>query len=95
MAEIKEARGVRGPRKKLKHMLVMKGKGGGHIVEHHYEQAAGEYHEHESKPFGEGQGEEMLAHVGKHMGVKSEQGEQQEEAKSVEPGEPEPERSGE
>lgn len=74
MAEIMQAKGGRGERRKLKRVIVEKAKGGGHIVEHHYEQSSGPmYHEPEKVAFSAGQGKEMLAHVGSKMGVKSEE----------------------
>jgi hypothetical protein len=56
------------PAKVLAHLRVSEAENGGHVVEHHFTSYE---HEPESHVFGKGQGAEMLAHVGKHMGVES------------------------
>jgi hypothetical protein len=49
------------------------GSKGGHVVIHHFDnQGPGEYHDSEKHGFPEGQGQEMMAHIGEHMDVPSE-----------------------
>ena len=56
--------------KQLDHIRISKGANGGHVVEHHYASSAGgAYQEPEKFPFGDDDGDEMMAHVSKHMGV--------------------------
>lgn len=76
---------AKGPGKKAKKVLdhvrvyhgMHNGKPHGHVVEHHFRTEGGDgmamgYHEPEKVPFGPGQGDEMMAHVGKTMGAESE-----------------------
>jgi hypothetical protein len=50
-------------KKKLDHLRIEHGENGGHIVEHHFEQMGGPYHEPEKHVFGKGEHHKMLAHV--------------------------------
>jgi hypothetical protein len=52
--------------KVLGHLLIRKAEGGGHIVEHHFTSME---HEPESHVFAAGEGKQMMAHVGEHMGA--------------------------
>jgi hypothetical protein len=55
------------PAKVLDHMRVKEAENGGHTIEHRFTSFE---HEPETHVFGEGQGEEMMMHVAKHMNVK-------------------------
>jgi hypothetical protein len=55
--------------KKLDHLRITKGAEGGHVVEHHFAEDGMVYHKPVSHVFGDGEGQEMLHHVAKHMGV--------------------------
>jgi hypothetical protein len=56
---------------KLSHLEVRHAENGGHIVRHHFEHGPlFDYHEPTEHVFGKRDGEKMLAHVGKHMGVR-------------------------
>lgn len=68
------ARG-KGAAPKLSHLEVHHAENGGHIVEHHFEHGMGAYKEPEQHVFADGEGKKMLAHIGKHMGVKGAIGE--------------------
>lgn len=57
---------------KLDHLQVHEAENGGHLVEHHFQHDGGQYHEPEQHVFAKGEGHKMLAHVAKHMGIKSE-----------------------
>ena len=57
------------PKKELEHIRVSMAENGGHVAEHHYTSFE---HPPEQHVFGEGQGKELLEHIGKHMGVKAE-----------------------
>lgn len=60
------------------------GKPEGYVVEHHYRMEGGEGYnptpEPEKVPFGKDQGEEMLAHIAKHMNVDSAENKENEDA---------------
>lgn len=56
-------------RKKLDHIRVKKAKGGGHMVEHHFASQRNSYSEPEPHVFGKDEGDKLLAHVGKVMGI--------------------------
>jgi hypothetical protein len=61
---------------KIAHMHIEPAQGGGHVVEHHFKPkmkgGSGAFMEH-SEPakhvFGKGEGEQMLAHLKKHLGI--------------------------
>ena len=73
-----------GGKRKLSHLEVRKAKNGGHIVRHHF---ANFEHEPEEHTFGADEGEAMIAHVSKHMGVKAEAKEEAAEPEEEEEGE--------
>jgi hypothetical protein len=71
--------------RKLDHLRIHKGEGGGHVVEHHFQEDGLMYHKPASHVFGADEGPEMLQHVAKHMGVTNP--EQEEEGKNEAEGE--------
>ena len=71
-----------GGKRKLSHLELRKAKNGGHIVRHHFANF-----EHEPEEHAFANGEEMIAHVSKHMGVKAEAKEEAAEPKEGEEGE--------
>lgn len=72
--------------RKLDHLRIHKGEGGGHIVEHHYQDDGMVFHKPAQHVFGEDEGPEMLQHVAKHMGVSGPSKESPEEPESPEEG---------
>lgn len=67
-------------KKEMKHMLIKEGENGGHIIEHHFENDMGPYHEPESHVFGEGDGMKAHEHIMKHMHMPMEEKEEPDEA---------------
>lgn len=67
--------------KKIHHLVIekVKGENGGHIVRNHYQSAGMEYHEPSTHIFAKGEGQEMLNHVAKHMGVSTGEPEEEEQ----------------
>lgn len=59
--------------KVLADLSVKKGTAGGHVVKHSFEYNRGPRPSHpdETFPFGEGQGQAVLAHIAKHLGIKT------------------------
>jgi hypothetical protein len=55
--------------KKLRNLSVEEAENGGHIVEHHFENNGPAYHDPEQFVFGSGEGDKVLAHIAKHMGI--------------------------
>lgn len=64
----------RGAKKTLKSIELERAANGGHVVTHRYTSSTGEYHEPEVHTFAKDEGDKMLAHVGKHMGVDADKG---------------------
>lgn len=60
------AKNTKKPAKMLSHLVVRKAENAGHMVEHHFTSME---HEPEHHVFGKGEGREMMAHIGKHMGA--------------------------
>lgn len=58
--------------KVLEELSVKKGTAGGHVVKHEYQynRGPGPSHPSETFPFGEGQGQAVMAHIAKHLGIK-------------------------
>lgn len=80
--------------RKIHHIEIekVKGENGGHIVRHHYHADGMSYHEPSTHIFGKGDGEEMMTHIAKHMGVEMPGREQEpEEEVAEQPAEQEPE----
>lgn len=77
-----EKRGYR----KLHHLEIepIKGANGGHMVTHHYQSEGMSYHEPQKHVFAKGDGEALMAHVGKAIGVKMAEAEPKEEAQEQE-----------
>ena len=74
MADFAEALSNRpkpGMKKELDHLRVSEAENGGHVVEHYFASNGGSWHEPEPHVFGKGEGQAMLAHVAKHMNVKT------------------------
>lgn len=86
MAEMKEvAAPEKRSYKKMHHMEIeqVKGEHGGHMVTHHYHQDGMEMRKPEVHMFPKGAGEEMMAHIAKHAGVKMAGPENEEENASM------------
>jgi hypothetical protein len=67
--------------KKLHHIELMKGKSGGVIASHHYaEEPQMTEHKPEHHVFGPEDGDKLLAHVARHMGIP---GAEEEEGEAV------------
>lgn len=64
-------RGKNPGKKVLKSLELARAANGGHIVTHRYESSTGEYHEPEQHTFGKDEGQKVLDHVSKHMGIES------------------------
>ena len=68
MVEVKSEK--RSGAKTLSHIDIRRGhRGAGHTVEHHFTSEGMGYHPPEVHAFGKDEGDQMLAHVGKTMGV--------------------------
>lgn len=72
----------KGP-KKLDHIRVHKGENGGHMVEHHFEQAGPQYHEPEQHIFGKSEGAKLMSHIREHMGVVGDEDKDEEKGESA------------
>ena len=67
MAEMVEAKAEKKrARKHLDHIRISKAKNGGHVIEHHHDSME---HPPETHVFGPDEGDKLLAHVAKHMGI--------------------------
>jgi hypothetical protein len=53
----------------LAHILIKEGENGGHVIEHHFRNAAGPYVEPKSYPFGASEGKKAAAHLKEHIGL--------------------------
>lgn len=76
--ELKMAQSPASKGKRLDHLRVSMGEGGGHVVEHHYAEDGMQYHKPKTHVFGKDEGSDLMAHIGKHMGVQSEPAEEEE-----------------
>lgn len=62
----------KGKRKKLAKLEVSRAKNGGHLVRHHYISGPDTgYQEPTEHVFGKGEGGALMAHLGRHLGVKN------------------------
>jgi hypothetical protein len=66
----REARTPAAGGKKLHHIELTRGKDGGHVARHHFENNGMHYHQPEEHIFGDDEGEELVGHLAKHMGIK-------------------------
>jgi hypothetical protein len=73
------ARTRKGPAK-LRSLEIEHAENGGHIVTHRFHSTDGPYQEPKAHVFGKGQGKEMLSHIGKHMGLKADEVEPDEDS---------------
>jgi hypothetical protein len=70
------------------HIKKVKGPNGGHLVTHHFGSDGVNFHKPEEHMFGKDEGPEMIEHVARHLGVRSEE---PEEAEAEPEGKPEEE----
>lgn len=77
--QYREARTPSSKGKKLDHIRVKAAEDGGHTVEHHYAEDGMTFHRPKMHVFGKDEGEDMLNHVAKHMGVKRTPSQEEEE----------------
>ena len=57
--------------KELRSIEIERSANGGYVAQHRFHSGEGAYHEPETHTFGEGQGAELMAHLGEHLGIKA------------------------
>lgn len=82
MANYAESLSVKAPKagkKVLQSISIERAKNGGHILEHRFSNDGPGYRSPESHVFGADEGNKLIAHLSKHLGIQAHQPETEEE----------------